>query len=67
MHSAFTHRENMMKKKSVALFLIPLFVLTACGMSVREDTNLITGDNAHFASHIMVPYDLEDRYRHYFE
>lgn len=39
----------------------------ACGMSVREDTNLITGDNAHFASHIMVPYDLEDRYRHYFE
>jgi hypothetical protein len=36
MHSAFTHRENMMKKKSVALFLIPLFVLTACGGENEE-------------------------------
>lgn len=37
MRSAFTHRENMMKKKSVALFLVPLFVLTACGGGENEE------------------------------
>ena len=34
----------------------------ACGMSVREDQNLVTGMNAFFASHMMIPYDLEDKY-----
>lgn len=34
----------------------------ACGMSVREDKNLVTGMNAFFASHMMIPYDLEDKY-----
>lgn len=39
----------------------------ACGMSVREDPNFITGDDAHFASHIFVPYGMEDEYKHYYE
>lgn len=34
----------------------------ACGMSIREDKNLVTGNNAFFASHMMIPYDLEDKY-----
>lgn len=28
----------------------------ACGMSIREDPNLVTGDDAHFACHIYQPY-----------
>lgn len=39
----------------------------ACGMSIREDKNIVTGHDAFFASHIFVPYDYEDRYRHWFE
>lgn len=35
----------------------------ACGMSIREDQNLVTGDNAFFASHYFVPYDHEEQYK----
>lgn len=34
----------------------------ACGMSIREDKNLVTGMDAFFASHIMIPEDLETQY-----
>ena len=34
----------------------------ACGMSIREDRNLVTGDDAFFASHIFVPEDEEKMY-----
>ena len=39
----------------------------ACGMSVREDKNLVTGNDAFFASHIFVPYDHEEEYSHFFK
>lgn len=39
----------------------------ACGMSIREDENVVTGHNAFFASHIFVPYDYEDKYKHLYE
>lgn len=35
----------------------------ACGMSVREDKDVVTGHNAMFASHIFVPYSLEEEYK----
>jgi len=35
----------------------------ACGMSIREDKNLVTGNDAYFASHFFVPYALESRYQ----
>lgn len=35
----------------------------ACGMSVREDKNLITGNDAFFASHIFIPHEHYDQYR----
>lgn len=35
----------------------------ACGMSVREDQNLVTGNDAFFASHLFVPYDLEEKFK----
>lgn len=35
----------------------------ACGMSIREDQNVVTGHDAQFASHIFVPYDLEDEFK----
>jgi len=38
----------------------------ACGMSIREDKNLVTGNDAFFASHIFVPYDQEEKYSNYF-
>lgn len=34
----------------------------ACGMSIREDRNLVTGHDAFFASHLFVPYELEEKY-----
>lgn len=34
----------------------------ACGMSIREDRNLVTGMDAFFASHFFVPEDLENKY-----
>lgn len=34
----------------------------ACGMSIREDQNVVTGHDAQFASHIFIPYGLEDKY-----
>lgn len=39
----------------------------ACGMSIREDKNLVTGNDAFFASHIFVPEEYEDQYRYMFE
>jgi glutathionylspermidine synthase len=39
----------------------------ACGMSIREDKNIVTGNDAFFASHIFVPEDYEDKYRELFE
>ena len=39
----------------------------ACGMSVREDKNLVTGNDAFFASDIFVPYDHEEEYSHFFK
>lgn len=38
----------------------------ACGMSIREDKNLVTGNDAFFASHIFVPYDQEEKFSNYF-
>lgn len=35
---------------------------TACGMSIREDQNVVTGNNAFFASHFFVPEGLEAQY-----
>lgn len=35
----------------------------ACGMSIREDANVVTGNNAFFASHIFVPYDQEEQFK----
>ena len=35
----------------------------ACGISVREDKDVVTGHNAMFASHIFVPYSLEEEYK----
>ncbi|WJJ54645.1 glutathionylspermidine synthase group 1-like protein [Acinetobacter phage AB1I1M-1] len=35
---------------------------TACGMSIREDENLVTGMDAFFASHIFVPEEFEGKY-----
>lgn len=40
---------------------------TACGMSIREDRNLVTGNDAFFASHIFVPEEYENKYREMFE
>lgn len=37
---------------------------TACGMSVREDANLVTGHSALFASHFFVPEELEGQFTH---
>lgn len=34
----------------------------ACGMSIREDKNVVTGNDAFFASHIFVPEHLETKY-----
>lgn len=36
----------------------------ACGMSIREDKNLVTGMDAFFASHLFVPEGLEQKYQH---
>lgn len=36
----------------------------ACGMSIREDQNLVTGNDAYFASHFFIPYALEQQYQH---
>ena len=38
----------------------------ACGMSIREDKNLVTGNDAFFASHIFVSYDQEEKFSNYF-
>ena len=38
----------------------------ACGMSIREDKNLVTGNDAFFASHIFVPYGQEEKFSNYF-
>lgn len=29
--------------------------IKACGMSVREDPNDVTGNDAHFACHVFIP------------
>lgn len=39
----------------------------ACGMSIREDKNEVTGNDAFFASHIFVPYYFEERYAHLYK
>lgn len=39
----------------------------ACGMSIREDKNLVTGNNAFFASHLFVPYDLEEQFEYLYK
>lgn len=36
----------------------------ACGMSIREDANVVTGNDAFFASHLFVPYDNEKEYEY---
>lgn len=38
----------------------------ACGMSVREDRNLVTGDDAFFASHYFVPYAHEEEFKSHY-
>lgn len=39
----------------------------ACGMSIREDKNLVTGNDAFFASHIFVPEQHEAQYSNMFK
>lgn len=36
----------------------------ASGMSVREDKNLVTGDDSFFASHIFIPHEYHEEYKH---
>lgn len=38
----------------------------ACGMSIREDKNVVTGNDAFFAPHIFVPYDFEEECKNFF-
>lgn len=35
----------------------------ACGMSIRESRDVITGMDSFFASHLFVPYDLEEKFK----
>lgn len=39
----------------------------ACGMSIREDRNLVTGNDAFFAAHVFVPYDHEEEFAHIYK
>lgn len=39
----------------------------ASGMSIREDANLVTGNDSFFASHFYVPYAEEQRLKHLYE
>lgn len=39
----------------------------ACGMSIREDANLVTGNDSFFASHFYVPYEEEQRLKHLYK
>lgn len=39
----------------------------AVGMSIREDRNLVTGNDAFFASHIFVPKDVDSQYSHLYK
>lgn len=36
----------------------------ACGMSIREDANDVTGNDAFFASHLFVPYDKQSEFEY---
>lgn len=36
----------------------------ACGMSIREDKNYVTGMDAFFASHFFIPTEMENQYKH---
>jgi glutathionylspermidine synthase len=39
----------------------------ASGMSIREDANLVTGNDSFFASHFHVLYEEEQRLKHLYE